>query len=97
MTLTKMQILTEKNFNKKTDAYRHLKSGKLPPAQVDAMARRAAVKLFLSHLFLVWYWQHHQKLPPSPYAIAILGHKDFVPPPNMDVVPGLAEALSRAS
>lgn len=88
-------ILTEKNFGKTTEAYKHLTSGKLPPAQVDGMARRAAVKLFLSHLFLVWYWMHHSRLPPSPYAIAVLGHKDFLPPPHMDGVPGLEEALRR--
>jgi len=87
-------ILAEKKFGKDTEAFKHYSAGKLPPAHVDAMARRAAVKLFLSHLFLVWFWLKHDKLPPAPYAIAILGHKDFRPPPNAEDVPGLAKALS---
>src|SRR5262245_50075472 len=87
------EILAEKRFAKTTDAYRHLTGGKLPPAQIDAMARRHAVKLFLSHFHLVWHWLEFGRLPPSPYAVAILGHKDFLPPPNIGGVPGLADAL----
>ncbi len=87
------RILVEKNFGKGTDAFKHLSGGKLPPAQIDAMARRAAVKLFLSHFFMVWFFQTFNKLPPSPYAIAILGHKDFIPPLNHELVPGMTEAL----
>lgn len=89
-------ILTEKNFGRGTEAYKHLSSGKLPPAQIDAMARRHVVKLFLSHFFIVWYFLTFNRLPPSPYAIAIIGHKDFIPPPNADVVPGLSDALRAA-
>jgi hypothetical protein len=72
------KILTEKNFGKSTDAYKHLESGKLPPAQIDAMARRWVVKLFLSHLHDVWYRQHFGKAPPLPYPIAILGHAHLI-------------------
>lgn len=86
-------ILTEKNFGKDTDAYKHLTGGKLPPAQIDAMARRHTVKLFLSHMFIVWYFLTHNRLPPSPYAIAILGHKDFIPPPHLEGLPELEAAL----
>ena len=43
-------ILTQKKFDKKTDAYKAYSSGNLPPAHIHAMARRYAVKLFLSHL-----------------------------------------------
>lgn len=46
----------------------------LCPAQIDARARRWAVKLFLAH----WHEQQYRftfgKEPPLPYPIAILGH-----------------------
>ena len=89
------QILVEKKFGKSTDAYRHLTGGKLPPAQIDARARRWAVKLFLSHLQTVWWWQHNGVVPPKPYVIGIMGHIDYIPPQNIDAFPGLAEALSK--
>ena len=87
------QILAEKNFDKSTEAYKALVTGKLPPAQIDARARRYAVKLFLSHLQMVWFFIAEHKLPPLPYPIAHLNHAHMVPPPNIDAVPGLAEAL----
>lgn len=87
------KILTEKDFDKKTDAYKHLTGGKLPPAHVDAQARRWMVKLFLSHLHMVWYWEVNNKLPPEPYPIKHLGHADFIPPPNLDMFPELRQAL----
>lgn len=54
----------------------------LPPAQIDARARRYAVKLFLSHLHHVWYVKHYGVLPPKPYAIAQMGHAHMIQPPN---------------
>lgn len=57
-----------------TEARKHYESGKLPPAQIDARARRYAVKLFLSHLHAYWYERHFNAPPPLPYPIAILGH-----------------------
>lgn len=56
----------------------------LPPAQIDARARRYAVKLFLAHLHEVWYTKHFGKQPPKPYPIAILGHAHKIEPPNFD-------------
>lgn len=53
----------------------------LPPAQIDARARRYAVKLFLAHLHEVWYEKHHGVKPPFPYPIAILGHAHKIDPP----------------
>lgn len=53
----------------------------LPPAQIDARARRYAVKLFLSHLHDVWYRRHFNEAPPKPYAIAFLGHAHYIAPP----------------
>lgn len=54
---------------------------KLPPAHIHSMAKRHAVKMFLSHLFEIMYIAHHGKNPPEIYATAILGHKDYVAPP----------------
>lgn len=67
---------------KSTDAYGHYSSGVLPPAQIDARARRYAVKLFLAHLHEVWYIKHYNKAPPLPYPIAILGHAHKIDPFN---------------
>lgn len=67
---------------KSTEAYKHLSEGRLPPGQIDARARRYAVKLFLSHLHGEWYQQHFGKPPPLPYPIAILGHAHFIDSPK---------------
>jgi hypothetical protein len=68
-------------FKKSTEAYGYLKSGVLPPAQIDARARRYAVKLFLSHLHGAWYEAHYGTKPPLPYPIAHMGHAHFIPAP----------------
>jgi Transposase IS116/IS110/IS902 family len=86
-------ILLEKRFNKSTEAYKMLSTGKLPLAQIDARARRYAVKLFISHLQCVWWFADTGALPPDPYAIAHKDHVHFVPVPNAREIPGLAEAL----
>lgn len=88
-------ILEEKKFSKSKDAYKALSTGKLPKAQVDARARRYVVKLWLSHLHLVWTWLVLHKLPPKPYAIAHGLHAHFIPPPDLHNIEGLAEALRR--
>jgi hypothetical protein len=66
---------------KTTDAYKFYSIGQLPPAHVDARARRYAVKLFLAHLHDAWYRQHFGKAPPLPYPIAILGHAHHIKAP----------------
>lgn len=58
-------------------------TGKLPPAQIDARARRYAVKLFLAHLHEVWYEQEFGCKPPLPYAISIQGHAHKIDPPHL--------------
>lgn len=73
-------ILTERKFDKTTDAYKAYVVGHLPPAHVHAMARRFAVKMFLSHYWEVCYRLHFEKDPPLPFAIAHLGHVHIVPP-----------------
>lgn len=59
---------------KSTEAFKHLSGGKLPPGQIDARARRWAVKQFLADLHGEWYRRHFGKEPPLPYPIAHLGH-----------------------
>jgi hypothetical protein len=82
------------NVNKKTDAYKAYSVGKLPPAHVHARARRYAVKLFLAHYHMVAYFNHHQTLPPFPYAFSHLeGHIHFIAPPHADLIDGLVPAL----
>ena len=78
------QILKEKKIGKDTEAYKFYSIGMLPPGHINARARRYAVKIFLSHLFSVWYEMEHHEKPPKPYAIAILGHAHKVPIPNWE-------------
>lgn len=68
------EILKTKRIGKDTEAYKYYSQGKLPPAHIDARARRYAVKQFLSDLHGEWYRHHFKKEPPKPYPIAILGH-----------------------
>jgi hypothetical protein len=68
------QILATKNF-KENHTKKVLQSGKLPDAQIDAQARRFAVKIFLSHYHAVAYQAHHGEPAPRPYIIA---HGDHV-------------------
>lgn len=71
---------------KSTEAYKYYSVGKLPPAHIQARAKRYAVKIFLSHLFSVWYELENGEKPPKPYAIAILNHAHEIPIPNYDMV-----------
>src|SRR5260221_6095257 len=71
-------ILTEKNYNQDTDAYKAYSVGKFPPAHIHAMARRYAVKLFLSHLHGEMYRRMLGKGPPLPYPIAHMGHVHII-------------------
>jgi hypothetical protein len=87
------EYLTTKKFRDTTEAVKHLKAGKLPPAQIDGRARRYAVKMFLSHLQTAWWFAEFNKLPPAPYAMVHMGHAHVIEPPHADVVPGLEEAL----
>jgi hypothetical protein len=90
------KILTERKYDKTTEAYKAYSVGKLPPAHIDAQARRYAVKLFLSHLHLVWFYLHNNAVPAKPYAIGHMDHTHFIPPPNIDRVEGLPQALKAA-
>ncbi len=67
-------ILEKKNF-KVNQTRAKLETGKLSDAQIDAQARRFAVKIFLSHYHAVAYQAHHGTPAPRPYIIA---HGDHV-------------------
>ncbi len=69
-----------------------LAEGRLPDFNIDARARRYAVKIFLSHLHAIMYWDHFHQAPPKPFAIAQLGHAHMIEIPNTEMFPGFGEA-----
>ena len=73
--------LVEKKIGK-NPTREHLEAGRLSPAQIDARARRYAVKLFLAHLHHVMYESHYGEPPPKPYAIAHLDHAHAIQVPG---------------
>lgn len=75
------EILISKNWSQ-CPTRDHLESGKLPPAQIDAQARRYAVKIFLSHYHEVAYQDHYGVPAPKPYIIEHGGHAHQIPVPN---------------
>ena len=75
-------MLKKKAFGAETDARKWYEQGMLPPAHIQRRAERYGVKIFLSHLFEVWYEMEHGKKPPAPFAIAILNHAHYIAPPN---------------
>jgi len=75
------QILREKKIRRSTEAYKYLSRGLLPPGQIEARARRWAVKLFLAHYVEVG--RKLEGLPVvAPYPIAHLGHAHKIDPPG---------------
>jgi hypothetical protein len=78
------------HFDKATESYKWYAQGKLPPAHLDARARRYAVKLFLSHLHGEWHQRKFGVPAPLPYPIAFLSHVHFIPPEvGLRPTPGL--------
>lgn len=73
-----------------------LKDGKMPDFNIDARARRYAVKIFLSHLHAVMFYDHHGEKAPLPYSIAMLHHAHFIDIPHADMIPGLQQAMDKA-
>lgn len=69
-----------------------LAEGKMPDFNIDARARRYAVKIFLSHLHALMYWDHFGKAPPKPFPISHLGHAHEIRIPLTEMFPGFAEA-----
>lgn len=80
------KMLEDFNFKKDTKARKFYMEGKLPPGHINQRALRYAVKLFLSHLFQVWYEMENGEKPPKPFAIAQLGHAHMIEPPNWPMV-----------
>jgi len=76
------QILSDKSFRKETEARKAYEQGQLPKAHIHAMARRFAVKIFLSHFHHVLFESHYGKAPVKPYIIDVGGHADYISPPN---------------
>lgn len=74
--------LARRNYGRDTEAFAHYSAGRLPPAHIDARARRYAVKLFLSHWHDVAYREAFGTAPPAPYPIARLGHAHYLAPPE---------------
>lgn len=89
------KALETKRYGQQTVAYAYYKKGKLPPAQIHSRAKRYAVKIFLSHYHAVGQFIKLGRLPAKPYAFVFMGHAHLIAPPNMDLVPGLADAWSR--
>lgn len=75
-------ILEKKKFNSQTEAKKAYESGRLPDAHIHAMARRWAVKVFLSHLHQVMFEDCYSKPAPRPYMIDIVGHYNLIECPN---------------
>jgi hypothetical protein len=67
-------VMAKKKIGKNTDAFKAYSADKLPPAHIDARARRYAVKIFLAHLHEKLYEWHYNQPPPLPYPIAHLNH-----------------------
>lgn len=93
---TARETLASRRFRAETEARRWLEDGKLPPAQIDARARRYAVKMFLAAYHLAAYWSRYNTLPPKPYAVAVQGHAHIHVGPGVETLPGLVEALREA-
>ena len=76
-----------------TVAYSYYSKGMLPPQHIHARAVRWATKLFLSHFAQVHYEMTFKKPQPTIYAIAVLGHKDYIKPPFYEPLnPNIAAA-----
>lgn len=74
------KILQEKNIGKGTDAYKAYSKGKLPKGHIQARAKRATVKIFLSHVFDAMYYEKYRIDPPTPYVLEYMGHEDVIYP-----------------
>lgn len=74
-------------IGKSTDAYAAYSTGKLPPAHLDARARRYVMKIFLSHLHHVMYEDHYGEAPPKPFVIEHGGHAHVIAVPGWPLAP----------
>lgn len=77
--------LETKKFGEDTTARKMYEQGKLPDGRIHLRAQRYAVKLFMSHLHHVAYFDRYGHQPPKPYIIEHGGHVHFIEPPHLDV------------
>jgi hypothetical protein len=77
-------ILAKKKFGHDTEAYKWYSQGKLPPAHIHAMARRWAVKIFMSHMWSIAYEEKYKTKAPNPWILepGLGGHIDRILVPN---------------
>jgi hypothetical protein len=84
--------LEKYNIGKNTDAYKAYSTGKLPRAHIHSMARRYAVKIFLSHLHDLCWEDYYGEKAPCPYVFStkFTGgvHRHFIEPPNREALVG---------
>ncbi len=77
--------LAEGKIGKTTEAYKRLLEDRLPQGQIHDRARRWTVKLFVSHLHHVMYWDYFGCEPPHPYIFEHPNnglHAHLIEPPN---------------
>jgi hypothetical protein len=62
--------------------------GKLPAGRLELRARRVAVKRFLSHYFMVAYYEHFGTIPAKPWILTVQPevHTHFQPPPGYETI-----------
>ena len=63
-------------------AAKHANDPNWPPHRLDATARWATVKLFLSHLWEEWLKAEGKSSDRRPYVIEVLGHTTYIAPPQ---------------
>lgn len=74
--------LREKDYSRDTVASKAYRVGKYPHGRLDRMARRAALKTFLRHFWMVEYRARVGEMPPEHYAIDVLGGSKRLVVPN---------------
>ena len=87
---TAKNILETKNIGKKTEAYKWLMQGVLPPAHIQARTTRYTVKLFLAHYHHVAWNLKHGRDPVKPYILTTENHGHEIVAPNWPMESGLS-------
>jgi hypothetical protein len=73
------RTLRERPTHAQRDIYAE---GRLPQGRLDLRATRWVTKLFLAHWHHVAYVVRYGTAPPKPYVISVMGHGDYIAPPN---------------
>lgn len=80
------ELLETQKISKDSELYKTYSAGKISDAHINSMATRFAVKIFLSHLFEIWYEYENGCKPPKPFVQEHKGHVHIIPAPNREVV-----------